>query len=282
MTASEKFIHANGLRFAYVEEGPADGPLVLLLHGFPDTPQTWDATRPALAALGFRAVSPFTRGYAPTEIPKTEDYGADTLGADVIALIEALGAKSAIVIGHDWGAGAAYSAAALEPSRVRLLVTIAIPHARSVVPTPKLLWTVRHFFTLSRAGAAKKIRAGDMAHIDEFVHRWAPAWDVPPEETEAVKRAFREPGCLEAALGYYRALSLTLPRSQRAKTTVPAVAFAGTDDLIAPSAYERARSAYTSDYEIVTMPGGHFMHREHPETFIRHLTRVLEPYRAKV
>ncbi len=279
MAPNPQFIQANGLRFAYLEEGK--GPLVLLLHGFPDTPHTWDDVRPAVAALGFRAVSPFTRGYTPTEIPKTEDYGADTLGADVLALITALGEESAIVIGHDWGAGAAYSAAALEPARVRLLVTIAIPHAASVIPTPWLLWTVRHFFTLSRAGAAAKIRAGDMAHIDELVHRWSPAWDVPAGETEAVKRAFREPGCLEAALGYYRALSPRLPRSQRAKTTVPAVAFAGENDMIDPSMYERARRCYTESYEVVKMPGGHFMHREHPEHFIRELSRVLEPHRAK-
>jgi pimeloyl-ACP methyl ester carboxylesterase len=161
------------------------------------------------------------------------------------------------------------------------LVTVAIPHARSVVPTPKLLWSVRHFFTLSRASAAKKIRAGDMAHIDELVQRWSPGWDVPKEETEAVKRAFREPGCLEAALGYYRALSPKLPRSQRAKTTVPAVAFAGTNDLIAPSAYERARNCYTEKYEVVEMPGSHFMHRQYPEIFVKELSRVLEPYRAK-
>jgi pimeloyl-ACP methyl ester carboxylesterase len=276
---STKFIQANGLRFAYLEEGPAKGPLVLLIHGFPDTPHTWDDVRPALAALGFRAVSPFTRGYAPTEIPKTESYDADTLGTDVLALMTAFGEENAIVVGHDWGASAAYAAASLGPARVRLLVTVAIPHPASVVPTPKLLWTVRHFVTLSRAGAAARIREGDFAHIDELVSRWAPAWDVPAGETDAVKRAFREPGCIEAALGYYRALRIRLPPSHRGKITVPSVAFAGTDDLIAPAAYERARSRYTGSYEIVTMPGGHFMHREHPGHFIRELSRVLEPYR---
>lgn len=274
-----KFIVANGLRFAYLEEG--EGPLVLLVHGFPDTPHTWDAVRPAVAALGFRVVSPFTRGYAPTEIPRTEDYDGDTLGEDMLALATALGEETAIVIGHDWGASAAYSAAALAPSRVRLLVTLAIPHPASVIPTPKLLWAVRHFFWLSRANAAANIRAGELAHIDELVARWAPAWDVPPGETDAVKRALREPGCLEAVLGYYRGIGLRLPRAQRGKITVPAVAFAGTEDLVAPHVYERARPWYTAAYEVVTMPGGHFMHREHPAHFLRELARVLEPYRPR-
>src|ERR1700675_1199286 len=120
-TASPRFVVANGVRFATFEEGR--GPLVLLLHGFPDTAHTWDAVRPALAAAGYRAVSPFTRGYAPSEIPAEEAFDGDTLGRDVLSLIEALGESRAIVVGHDWGASAAYSAATLGPEQVSLLVT---------------------------------------------------------------------------------------------------------------------------------------------------------------
>src|SRR5947209_9869516 len=105
------YIEANGLRFAYFEEG--QGPLVLLLHGFPDTAHTWDEVRPALAGAGYRAVSPFMRGYFPTAIPADGKYDSETLGRDALALIEALGEKQAVVVGHDWGASAAYAAAAL-------------------------------------------------------------------------------------------------------------------------------------------------------------------------
>jgi pimeloyl-ACP methyl ester carboxylesterase len=101
-----KFVLANGLRFAFIEEG--DGPLALLLHGFPDTAHTWDAVRPALAHAGFRAVSPFTRGYFPTDVPIDAAYDVNTLGRDVLELITALGASKAIVVGHDWGAAAGY------------------------------------------------------------------------------------------------------------------------------------------------------------------------------
>src|SRR6266581_2666114 len=99
-------ILANGVRFALLSEGA--GPLSLLLHGFPDTAHTWDAVRPALAGAGFRAVSPFMRGYSPTSIPDNGEYDLETLGRDVLSLIEALGEKHAIVIGHDWGAAAAF------------------------------------------------------------------------------------------------------------------------------------------------------------------------------
>lgn len=285
-------VRANGLRFAYLEEGR--GPLVLLLHGFPDTAHTWSHVMPALAGAGFRAVAPFMRGYFPTEIPAEEAYDADTLGRDALAIVRALGESEAVVVGHDWGASAAFSAAGLAamreetpelaapPVRVRLLVTLAIPHPATVLPTPRVLWTLRHFFSLSRPNAAAKIRAEGFATIDMLVERWssrsspwsaepgaAPSGRVPEAETEAVKQAFREPGCLEAALGYYRAVGVRLPLSQRRKVVVPAVAFAGTDDNVPVQAYERARKHYEAHYEVVPVPGGHFMHREHPAAFTK-------------
>jgi pimeloyl-ACP methyl ester carboxylesterase len=271
--AEPRFVDANGLRFAYLEEGA--GPLVLLLHGFPDTAHTWDAVRPAVAARGFRVVTPFMRGYFPTAVPADGAYDSDTLGRDALALIAALGEKRAVVVGHDWGASAAYSAAMLGPEHVSQLVTVAIPHPASIKPSLGLLWIVRHFITLKLPWAESHARANDFAHIDELVQRWSPAWRVPPGETDAVKEAFRHPGCLDAALGYYRALRFTLPASQRKRITVPTVSFAGTDDQIAPDAYERAASWFTAGYEVVRVPGGHFMHREHPEPFIRELVRVI-------
>jgi pimeloyl-ACP methyl ester carboxylesterase len=271
-----RFVEANGLRFAYFEEGV--GPLVLMMHGFPDTAHSWDAARPAVARAGFRVVTPFTRGYHPTAIPADGAYDQLTLGRDVVALVEALGENAAIVVGHDWGAAAAYCAAGLAPERVRLLVTIGIPHPAGILPTPQILWAVRHFAVLRRAGAAARARRDDFAYIDELVQRWSPSWKVPPGETDAVKRSFAEPGALEAAVGYYRALSPRLPAPMRRKVEMPAVAFAGEDDTISPSHYERARARYLGSYEVVRMPGGHFMHREHPDVFVRELLRVLGPY----
>jgi pimeloyl-ACP methyl ester carboxylesterase len=266
-------VQANGLRFAYLEEGA--GPLVLLIHGFPDTPHTWDAVRPALAKAGYRAVSPFTRGYAPTEIPATEAFDTDTLGRDVLALIAALGAEKAIVVGHDWGASAAYAAASLGPERVEKLLTLAIPHPASLKPSLGVLWAGRHFFVLSRKGAARRLRETDFAYIDTLVKRWSPAWDVPPGETDAVKASFREPGSLEAALGYYRAVGIRPPASLRHRIRVPTVSFAGTEDILPPEAFDRAASWFTGGYEVVRVPGGHFMHREHPERFVSELLAVL-------
>jgi pimeloyl-ACP methyl ester carboxylesterase len=270
-------VRANGLRFSYFEQG--EGPLVLLLHGFPDTAYTWDRTLPALAAAGYRAVAPFTRGYFPTEIPADGVYDSDTLGKDALALIEALGAKTAVVIGHDWGASAAYAAAALGPERVRLLVTMAVPHPTSIKPTPRLAWRLRHFIPLARKTAAERARRDDFAYIDELVRRWSPAWkDIPPQETARVKAAFREPGCLEAACGYYRSNGVKLSPSNKLPITVPTISFAGLHDMIAPRTFEKARHCFKASYEVVQVPGGHFMHREHPEEFIDELVRHLRDH----
>ena len=274
VAAARRVVKANGIAFTCLEEG--EGPLVLLVHGFPDTAHSWDAVRPALAAAGYRAVSPFTRGYAPTSQPPDGDYRMEALADDVVALIEALGAESAIVIGHDWGSPAAHGAAIKAPSRVKMLVTVAIPHPASVRLTPALVWKARHFIAFRRRRAADKLRANDFTHVDELVRRWSPAWNPPPEETAAVKRAFAEPGCVEAALGYYRAAGNSVPRFLRAPVEVPTLAFAGaTDPAAGPAFFERARRWYRAGYEVVTLPGGHFLHREHPAEFRAELLRRL-------
>lgn len=266
-------VTANGLRFIAIEEGR--GPLLLLLHGFPDTPATWDKLRPTLISDGWRVVTPYMRGYAPTQVPDGEDYRSDTLGRDVLGLIDALGEKQAVVLGHDWGADAAYAAAILDPARVRLLVTVAIPHPASLRPTPRMLWAGRHFFSLRRKSAAAMVRRNDFAHVDELVRRWSPKWNFDPSETAAVKAVFRQPGSLEAALGYYRAL---LPARRRV-VQVPTVSFAGDDDVLDAAEFERARPLFGKGYQVIAMPGGHFMHREYPDRFAAELRKVLAPYR---
>src|ERR1700736_493262 len=99
MADAIQFVDANGLKFAYLEEGT--GPLVLMLHGFPDTAHTCDDLRPPIAAKRHRAVSPFMRGYHPTAIPDRDADGVP-LARDALALIEAPGASEAVIIGHDF------------------------------------------------------------------------------------------------------------------------------------------------------------------------------------
>jgi pimeloyl-ACP methyl ester carboxylesterase len=125
------FVQANGIRIHYLDEG--SGPLVVLLHGFPELSITWHAQLRALAAAGDRVVAPDQRGYGQTDCPEPIDaYTILHLVGDVISLIDALGEQTAAVIGHDWGANVAWHVAQLRPDRVRGVAGLSVPpRARS-------------------------------------------------------------------------------------------------------------------------------------------------------
>lgn len=266
----------NGLKYAYLAEGA--GPLVVMVHGFPDTAHTWDAVMPEVAKAGFCVAAPFTRGYWPTEVPADDRFDVATLASDLVAFIDQLrGTESSVIlVGHDWGAAAAYAAAALAPDRVRKLIVVGIPHPATLVPTPALAWKLRHFVTLRGKRAPERLMADGGALVDELVRRWSPPDRVvAASETAKVKEAFAQPGCARAALGYYRAVGVRLPALHRQKITVPTTAFAGLHDMISPRAYHKAKKMFAGAYDVAEVPGGHFMHREHPAEFTRALIAAL-------
>jgi pimeloyl-ACP methyl ester carboxylesterase len=259
------FVDANGLNFGYLEDG--SGPLVLMLHGFPDTAHTWDDLRPRIAAKGYRAVSPFMRGYHPTAVPD-RDADQETLVRDALALIEALGASEAVIIGHDFGAAAAYGAAALGPDRVKKLFALAIPHPAALKPSLKKLWGVRHFAVYKLPGAPNRFARNDFAALPAIVRRWSPDWRPDPQEFDPVRASFSNRASLNAAFGYYRKLSPIPSASLKTRITVPTVVFAGLDDPVAePADYRGAARMFEGDYVVEEVRGGHFMHREHPDAF---------------
>ncbi len=266
-------VEANGLTVAYHSVG--EGRLVVLVHGFPDTARAWDGLAPRLAERGFRIVAPYLRGYSPTSLPERDATIAD-LGDDVLALMDALGHDEAVLVGHDWGAMAAMMAAAAAPSRVRGLALLAIPHPAALRPSLGGLWRARHFVTLRLPGAAARFARNDFQGLDVLVDRWAPSWKPDRGELSDVRRAFSEPGCLSAALGYYRAFSFTVPDRLKRKLPMPTVAIAGTEDIVEVEAFERSRRGFSGSYEVTALPCGHFPHRERPDDVERTLGELLE------
>ncbi|HEX9064393.1 MAG TPA: alpha/beta fold hydrolase [Streptosporangiaceae bacterium] len=202
---------ANDLEFGVLEAGT--GPLALCLHGFPDSAHTWRHLLPALADAGFHAVAPFLRGFAPTGIPADGGYGIAALAADAVALHEALGGGGdAVLIGHDWGAEAAYLAAAHEPERWRRLVSLAIPPAGADAALFSDYDQVKRFFYMwffrdPLNFAEPVVAAGDLAFIDRLWADWSPGFD-PGAHLDTVKACLRDPAHLTAAIGYYRAVGL--------------------------------------------------------------------------
>src|SRR5207249_598411 len=162
-------VTANGLQFAYVEEG--EGPLVLLLHGFPDNALSWDRVMPALAEGGYRAVAPYTRGYPPTDAPADGRLDPAARADDVAGLIDALNdGAPAFVVGHDWGANAAYATMVFHPEKLRRAITLAIGPPGStlrIFERPELLHFAFHFWLFQvPVYSEMAVRANDFALID--------------------------------------------------------------------------------------------------------------------
>lgn len=267
-----KSAQVNGLELAYFEDG--DGPLVLLLHGFPDTPHTWDLITPALVGAGYRVVRPFGRGITPSEKPKRDDYDPEHLGGDALGLIDALGEDKAIIVGHDWGASGAWGAGHLGSERIDKLVIVAIPHPLAIGVTLGKVWGARHFFANKAPWAEGRFQRNDFAEIRKMYERWSPGFEWPESEFEAAKNAYSHPGCLDAALGYYRSLKPGWPLRQ--PITCDTLVLGGkTDGVATAEDFEKSRKRVEGPCTVEMLPGGHFLHREHPKAFEAALLKFL-------
>ena len=270
---------ANGLEFAYLADGPAEGPLALCLHGFPDTAHTWRHLLPELASAGYRAVAPFLRGYAPSDIPSDGRYQTGALVQDANALHEALGGTpDAVLIGHDWGALATYGAVAHEPERWRRAVAAAVPPTgamgMSFFSYAQLHRSWYMFFFLSPL-AEMALPLDDYAFIDGLWRDWSPGYDGT-WDVARVKESIGDPEHIVAAIGYYRALydtSQQVPelaerqQATLAPTPKPTLYLHGRDDgcmLLDSIGHPLDFMAQGSELEIVDS-AGHFLHVERPE-----------------
>jgi pimeloyl-ACP methyl ester carboxylesterase len=207
MVVRARLVRANELEFGLLEAGT--GPLALCLHGFPDSAHTWRHLLPALAEAGFHAVAPFLRGYAPTAVPDDARYGIGALVADAVALHQVLdGDADAVLVGHDWGAEAAYGAAAFAPDRWRRVVTLAVP---PLALEPELFGDYQQLkrsfylflFRDSLARAVELVAADGMAFLDRLWRDWSPGYD-PAQDLAWVKESLGQPANLTAAISYYR------------------------------------------------------------------------------
>ena len=262
---------ADGLRFVHAEAG--DGPAVLLLHGFPDTPHGLERIAAAVAGAGHRALRPWLRGYHPETIVPGRPYDSLTLGRDAIAFLDAVGESEAVIVGHDWGAIVSYSAATLAPGRVRAIAPIAFPHPADLPRTAAVAWDARHMIGLNMPLAKQRVRRGGLAYFDRVYRRWAPAWNGPERDASlaAAKLALSDPRTLEAALAYYRAIGLRPPGELRRHPAVPGLVAAGTTDLD-PAVYRRTAERLAPGSEAWIADGaGHWPHREQEDAFIEAL-----------
>ena len=282
-------LKVGDLAFSAFEMG--EGPLVLCLHGFPDTPRTWRRLLPDLAANGFRAVAVTLRGYEPSSLPKNGDYSGAALGEDVAGWMDALGAKEAHLVGHDWGSSIAIGVAARWPEKVRSLCALSVPHPAGFVaslatsiPQAKRSWYM--FLFQLRGLSDALVAANDFAFIDTLWRDWSPGWDWEASDMAALKHTLAQPGVLEAALGYYRAaFDPAAPRAAEAMAwalnpiRAPTLGLAGeTDGCIGADIYAAAMNPalFENGVEVKILPGaGHFLPLEAAEAVNAEVTAFL-------
>jgi pimeloyl-ACP methyl ester carboxylesterase len=265
-------VTAHGRSFVLTDRGT--GPLVVLLHGFPDTPAGWAPAAATLDEAGYRVLVPYLRGYHPDTLVPGRGYSGDELAEDVVHLLDAVGAERAVLVGHDWGAAITYRAAALAPDRVRALCAVAIPHPRTIPRSPGMLWRARHFVTLRLPSGPWLARRDDFSYIDALMRRWAPNWSGPDRDATLrhVKAAFADPRVLDAALAYYRAAET----GGVGRLTQPALVVGGTTDIVPREAFERSPGCFGGPCEVMIAEGaGHWPHREAAPAFEQRLLAFL-------
>ena len=207
-----RHVDAGVLNIAYYEEGPADGPVVMLLHGFPYDIHSYVDVAPQLAAQGCRAIVPYLRGYGSSRfLDSTTPRSAEqaSVGADLIALMDALGIKRAVFAGYDWGGRAACVGAALWPERCIGLVSVNSyliqDIARAMVPAkPERevpLW-YQYYFQLERGRAGLAANRREIAKL--LWQQWSPTWDFDDATFERSATAFDNPDYVDIVIHSYR------------------------------------------------------------------------------
>jgi pimeloyl-ACP methyl ester carboxylesterase len=189
-----RFIRANGIQMRIAERG--SGPLVILVHGWPESWYSWRHQLEALAAAGYRAVAPDMRGYGKTDKPPAvEDYDIQHVTADIAGLVDALGEKTAVLVGHDWGAIVAWHCMLLHPDRFTALVAMSVPYAgrgsQSLVDALKKAYADNFFYILyfQEPGAAEQEFDADPRAILSRLYLSPGSPRLPPTVTDPKRAA---------------------------------------------------------------------------------------------
>jgi pimeloyl-ACP methyl ester carboxylesterase len=288
MDLADRFLTVDGVRLHYVETG--EGPLVVLLHGFPEFWWSWRHQIPALAAAGFRVVALDMRGYAQSDAPPHwRDYRGERLAADVAGVIEQLSDPEidggrAHVVGHDWGAVVAWAVATLHPDRVRRVAILNVPHPETMLRTlrrsPKQLmhsWYI-FFFQIPRLPEWLAGRFG--RRFLEGAYRDARPGAFTPEDYARYEQALlRSPGGLKGPIDYYRAAIRQTPKRAREQflpIAAKVLVIWGEQDRFLSREMATPDPVLVPDVRVVRLPdASHWVQHDEPERVSTLLTEHL-------
>ena len=283
-------VSANGVRLHVAEIGT--GPLILLLHGFPEFWWSWRHQLVGLAEAGYRVIAPDLRGYGASDKPP-RGYDLYTLAGDIAGLVRALGERDAMIVGHDWGGLLAWTVGTLHPRVVRRLAILSAPHplrlrAAALSDPRGQLWASRHALTFQtpRYGEFLLTRHG-AAHVAALFDDWSgPAWRRTDDYAQAVRRcreAMLIPASAHCALEYYRWAVRSLPRPDGLRyarllaepVSAPTLQLHGQlDRCLLPRTAQGSSRYVAAAYEWRLLDGvGHFLPQETSELITGELLR---------
>ncbi|MBS0560754.1 MAG: alpha/beta hydrolase [Proteobacteria bacterium] len=284
------------LEIGYEESGPADGPPVILLHGFPDDVRTWDGAVGPLAADGCRVIVPWLRGYGPTRFtdamaPRSGQQAA--LGADLRAFMAALGIERATLGGYDWGGRAACILAALRPERVRGLLTITgyniqnIPASlRPAGAADEYRYWYQWYFHTERGRVGLEQNRRDICRL--LWRLWSPNWRFGDETFDITADSFDNPDFVDVVIHSYRHRHRAAPGDPALEPiearlagqppiSVPTIVLHGeADGVDVPENSAGDSRHFTGPYRREVVPvAGHFLPRETPEKVVEAIRELL-------
>ena len=285
---SLKQIDAGILNVGYAEAGPADGPAVILLHGWPYDIHSYVDVAPLLASAGYRVIVPYSRGYGTTRFLSSEtmrNAQQSAVALDIIALMDALKIQKAIFAGFDWGARTADVMAVLWPERCKAVVSvggylISSPEGNQVPwpPEPAFLFWYQYYFAtpVGKAGYAKYLD-----QFNKFIwHQASPKWNFDDATYDRTAASFNNPDHIDIVMHDYR-WRLGLADGERkyddlekrlatlSPITVPAITMEGDSNgaIHAPSTAYRNKFSGKYDYRLITGGVGHNLPQEAPQAF---------------
>ncbi len=282
-----KTVRTSNLEVAYEERGEPSSPPVVLVHGFPDDARTWDRVAETLAGSGYRTVAPYVRGYGETRFLDDSTLRSgqiSALGRDLAEFVDSLGLGRFVLVGHDWGARAAYVFASLHPERVSSLVALAVGYGTNspdqrLSPAQTHNYWYQWYFNMEKG--RKELESNRRAFCEHLWRVWSPNWDFPDEEFEATARSFDNPDFVGVAIHSYRHRwanaegdpeydELEKRLADPPKISVPTtLLMGGADGATLPETSEGKEGFFTKEYERRVLPGvGHFIQREAPEAVV--------------
>jgi pimeloyl-ACP methyl ester carboxylesterase len=292
-----RHVDAGVLNIGYYEAGPADGPAVMLMHGFPYDIHSYVDVAPLLAAQGCRVIVPYLRGYGPTAFrdratPRSGEQAA--VGADMMALMDALGTKRAVFAGYDWGGRAACVGAALWPERCIGLVSVNsyliqdIANAMAPMPPEREAgYWYQYYFQIERGRAGLAANRRGIAKL--LWSQWSPNWAFDDACFERAAVAFDNPDYVDVVVHSYRhryGLAEGDPRYAELQRrlaalpgiTVPTITLDGAGDGVAPATDGSASAVKFSGRRVhrVIPRAGHNLPQEEPEAFAAAVMKLIK------